>query len=142
VTGVERRDLHDGSTHVCNVDLTAEPGSASAYPTAELGGWDSCREREWLLFCEEYDAERDDYDGSDEGDACDHPECHSYCDYVAAGGQRTFESWEAKPCCSCSDRHGGPEQIRPPGENTAARCLDALAEGFARNAARNASARA
>jgi len=51
--------------------------------------------------------------------------------YLPAGGTLSFEDWRARPCCSCSKRHRGPEDIRPVGETEAERerkCLDQLAE--------------
>jgi hypothetical protein len=46
-------DPHDGSTHVCGEDLTSLD---LTYPSAAEGGWDSCREAEWLALCEDVDA--------------------------------------------------------------------------------------
>lgn len=52
MTALIQRDAHDGSTHVCGVDLSGQ----GDYPDAALGGWDTCREVEWSLFCEDVDA--------------------------------------------------------------------------------------
>jgi hypothetical protein len=52
MTAYTRRDAHDGSTHECGIDLTGQ----GDYPSAAVGGWDSCREAEWLAFCADVDA--------------------------------------------------------------------------------------
>lgn len=44
-------DPHDGSTHECGVELVGP-----TFPTSSEGGWDSCREAEWLAFCADVDA--------------------------------------------------------------------------------------
>lgn len=42
---------HDGTTHTCGVELVGP-----TFPTSSEGGWDTCRETEWLAFCEDVDA--------------------------------------------------------------------------------------